>query len=983
MKTRYKIIAGLSLFALLLTGCNNSDGNNSGGSSGGDNPPITENSYTITWKNYDGTVLEIDEKVPAGATPSYDGTTPLRENTQNYNYTFSGWSPEIKAVTSDATYTAQYDGVLTAAYVTFDLNGGRTSSNSQSRYMSSIDAENFFFDVTKDDYNFRGWEYNDSKIFDGKGNKINNADIAETMTFKALFAQTAYLTITSNLKDAGVITGEGEYNYNTNVTLNVAINEGYKFIGWYYEDGTLLSNQASYPFMMWNEDVTIIAKFDYESYKLHVQSYNNTLGLVLIKGMTQTYVEEQEMQVKYQSKATIAAYTSTEIGFLGWFDDDGNLIETNAVYEFVMPHHDYKLVARWNSFRLQLSSSDTTLGTVNDVSDNYSYNDKINLVATPNEGAEFVGWYLNNETLLSTNASYQFMMPYRNASITARFKLKSFNINVYTTDSSKGTVSGSGKYEYGSEVTLTATPLGDNSFKGWYLDNELLSNNNPYIFTIGNADLSIEGRFAGILYTISFETNGGDPIADLVAEQGDPISVNPTRAGYTFVGWYTDPSCTLTSYFELGDTMPAYNGALYAKWSLINYTITYHLDARTTNNASNPSTYNILTETITLLDPTVSHGTFNGWYLDFGYTQPISQIVKGSTGNLDLYAKETATMYTITFVTNGGDSISPISAAYGDSIVIPTPTKGSSIFVGWFTDSSLTNKANITTMPGENITLYAKWTDMYTVFEMDSKQYIYFGSYPQSVVYDSSLKNELSKISSTNSRGYYEYGGNEYAKKNVNANSSSYKYANGAQVNNYTTEYFKVEPILWRVLASDSSGNYTLLAEQAINAHRYNEYWSGTDSNGRYANNYQYSEIRTWLNDDFYNSVFKSMEKGAILTTNVDNSAATTDSTSNPYVCDNTSDKVYLLSYKDYQNTSYGFSNNQSRYCKPTDYAIANGSYMYEGGSYDRNCYYWTRSPSSTFSNIAWYVSINGTLDGDYVSSTGTSVRPSLSINIA
>lgn len=62
MKTRFGIITGLSLFALLLSGCGAA---NEGGSSGGEgtNPPVTDNSYTITWKNYDGSTLEIDANV--------------------------------------------------------------------------------------------------------------------------------------------------------------------------------------------------------------------------------------------------------------------------------------------------------------------------------------------------------------------------------------------------------------------------------------------------------------------------------------------------------------------------------------------------------------------------------------------------------------------------------------------------------------------------------------------------------------------------------------------------------------------------------------------------------------------------------------------------------------------------------------------------------------------------------------------------------
>lgn len=68
----------------------------------------TPNTFTVTWKNWNGTVLETDAAVAVGTTPTYNGSTPTKASTSNQSFTFTGWTPAVTSVTGNATYTATF-----------------------------------------------------------------------------------------------------------------------------------------------------------------------------------------------------------------------------------------------------------------------------------------------------------------------------------------------------------------------------------------------------------------------------------------------------------------------------------------------------------------------------------------------------------------------------------------------------------------------------------------------------------------------------------------------------------------------------------------------------------------------------------------------------------------------------------------------------------------------------------------------------------
>ena len=153
--------------------------------------------------------------------------------------------------------------------------------------------------------------------------------------------------------------------------------------------------------------------------------------------------------------------------------------------------------------------------------------------------------------------------------------------------------------------------------------------------------------------------------------------------------------------------------------------------------------------------------------------------------------------------------------------------------------------------------------------------------------------------------------------------------SNKQQIIKGNTYYFKVEPIKWKILSVNGI-EYQLMTDLIIDCQQFNSSSSTRTIDGKtvYANNYEYSDIRKWLNEDFYNKAFTKVLESYINTTFVDNSLASTKDSSNPYTCNDTYDKVYLLSYKDITNSGYGFSSSlytydKSRQKQLTDYAKA------------------------------------------------------------
>ncbi len=122
----------------------------------------TVNCYTITWLNEDGTVLETDTDAAYGTQPSYGGAVPTKAANPQYSYFFDGWTPELTAVTGDATYTAVFTPVLNGYTVTWVNEDGtvlETDTDVKYGNMPSYDGATPTKAATAQySYTFAGWE---------------------------------------------------------------------------------------------------------------------------------------------------------------------------------------------------------------------------------------------------------------------------------------------------------------------------------------------------------------------------------------------------------------------------------------------------------------------------------------------------------------------------------------------------------------------------------------------------------------------------------------------------------------------------------------------------------------------------------------------------------------------------------------------------------------------------------------------------------
>lgn len=328
-----------------------------------------------------------------------------------------------------------------------------------------------------------------------------------------------------------------------------------------------------------------------------------------------------------------------------------------------------------------------------------------------------------------------------------------------------------------------------------------------------------------------------------------------------------------------------------------------------------------------------------------------------------------------------GDKCALFGHKYDDGVITKQPTKDET--------GEMTYTCSV--CKGTKVEVLPK-LEVPTTYEENGRKYVNWGTYPQTRVSDAAALTELNKLTETNSRGYYSYNGEEYAKVTATpyATGDAYLYSDGTAVTSGTTEWFKVEPIKWKVGVAETDAVKVISAVILDISYYYENEESRTiDGETIYSNNYKYSTLREFLNNGFYNTAFTLMQQSAILTTEVDNGVDGTNYTRyhkyTMYACENTFDKIYALSYRESSMSYFGDSTETAaneRFLKVTDYAKAKGVYWgIESPTYGGH--WWLRSPNCLNERTASYVHASSGLMFDSVSNTQIGVAPAMRLSVA
>ncbi|MDY6393873.1 MAG: leucine-rich repeat protein [Synergistales bacterium] len=437
---------------------------------------------------------------------SFDyGSLQTINATANYGYHFVSWSdgstqnPRNILLTQDTILTAYFveNNYNVSLYVN-DTNRGRVAGSGEYTYRSQA----ILTATEKYGYHFSSWN-------DGNTENPRNIFVERDTNLIAIFEYNIYTLNVNTNNNFGTVSGTGEYNYLTNVTLMAIPDEHYHFVAW--NDG-VTQNPRNITIV---QDTSFTAIFEIDTHNVVVGVNDETLGEVIGGGT-----------FDYGSSTSLQASGIMGYHFSQWAD--GNTENPRTV--IITQDTNFVAIFEIDTFFVSVMANDETMGTTlgNGI---YDWNTEITISATPEEHYHFVSWSDGN------TSNPRIVVIDKDTTFVALFEEDDkYSLQIVSSNNTMGTVEGSGVYYAGETVRIKAIANEHYHFSQWSDG----STDNPRWITV-ISDNTFVANFAKDTYLVSVESENlamGTVSGSGEFEYGDNIVISANASeGYKFLQW--------------------------------------------------------------------------------------------------------------------------------------------------------------------------------------------------------------------------------------------------------------------------------------------------------------------------------------------------------------------------------------------------------------------------------------------------------------
>ncbi|MFP4187381.1 MAG: InlB B-repeat-containing protein [Acholeplasmataceae bacterium] len=443
------------------------------------------------------------------------------------------------------------------------------------------------------------------------------------------------------------------YTYGEDVDFYEPVREGFDLTGWYLDVG--LTEPADLTTMP-DENITLYAKWLPGEATISFETFGGTSMSPITVPMN-TFIDEPVAPYLYGHR------------FVSWHTEE-DLSDEPFDFSSTVITEDMVLYANYEKDTFVINYDEN--GGYGASPDIYDFEDTVNLPTPSRDGYNFAGWYYDDGTFADEFIE-DSEMPGEHLELYAKWDIHIYSVRFNKNDG----VTTTDRYdiEYGqsateviSESLMDSLTTRDNyeflywSYSYWdprYYDadeHERGENNRTIYLYIGDDDMpdldrddhdvEFRANWIGEDKTLEFNTRGGVEISD--PDDYEDVEFNTrielpstSREGYDFLGWYDSTDFVSEAFIGMAGEevfMPD-DTTYYARWSTIEYTITYE-NVEAIDNPDNPTSYDTEDLPISLEDPDKPGDTFLGWYDNPDFEgAAIDEIEAGTTEDIVLYAR--------------------------------------------------------------------------------------------------------------------------------------------------------------------------------------------------------------------------------------------------------------------------------------------------------------------------------------------------------